>query len=143
MSHPVCIVWALVICILAGCKEPMSVEKFVPGEGPYTFFVEMADSGATYDFDFYTRVDAPRDSVRAKAALPLSVSWTSPSFHVFREDVYLPLEGSSTFFSTQVRAPYRAGVRPVEYGQWVLTVRVSDPPGGLRGMGLVVARNKQ
>jgi hypothetical protein len=39
----------------------MSVERFVGGEGPYTFFVEMGDSTASYDFDFYTRVDAPLD----------------------------------------------------------------------------------
>jgi hypothetical protein len=120
----------------------MSVEKFVAGEGPYTFFVEMTDSTATYDFDFYTRVDAPRDSIRAGAALPLSVTWTSPSFHVFREDVYLPLEGRSSFYSLQVRAPYRTGVRPGEFGQWVLNVRVDDAPEGLRGMGLVTTRKK-
>ena len=132
----------LLIFLLVGCREPMSVERFVAGEGPYTFFVEMTDSAATYDFDFYTRVDAPRDSLRARAALPLSVTWTSPSFHVFREDVYLPLEGRSSFYSLQVRAPYRADVRPGEYGQWVLSVRVDDPPEGLRGMGLVTTRKK-
>ena len=132
----------LLLLLLVGCREPMSVERFVAGEGPYTFFVEMTDSAATYDFDFYTRVDAPRDSLRARAALPLSVTWTSPSFHVFREDVYLPLEGRSSFYSLQVRAPYRADVRPGEYGQWVLSVRVDDPPEGLRGMGLVTTRKK-
>ena len=127
---------------LTGCREPMSVERFVKGEGPYTFFVDMSDSTASYDFDFYTRIDAPVDSLRSRAALPLAVTWTSPSFHVFREEVFLPLDGQSTFFSRQIRAPYRADVRPAEWGSWTLTVRVSDPPEGLRGMGLVVERNR-
>ena len=133
----------IVSLLLTGCKEPMSVERFVKGEGPYTFFVEMEDSTASYDFDFYTRVDAPLDSLRRMEALPLTVTWTSPSFHVFKEEVYLPLDGQTTFFSRQVRAPYRSGVRPEEWGQWVLAVRVADPPEGLRGMGLVVRRVRE
>ena len=120
----------------------MSVEKFVKGEGPYTFFVEMSDSTASYDFDLYTRVDAPADSLRKLAVLPLQVTWTSPTFHVFREEVYLPMEGKMSLFSKQVRAPYRAGVRPEEWGPWQVVVRVQDPPEGLCGMGLVVSRNK-
>ena len=133
----------IVSLLLTGCKEPMSVERFVKGEGPYTFFVEMEDSTASYDFDFYTRVDAPLDSLRRMEALPLTVTWTSPSFHVFKEEVYLPMDGQTTFFSRQVRAPYRSGVRPEEWGQWVLAVRVADPPEGLRGMGLVVRRVRE
>ena len=134
---------AFLFCILlTGCREPMSVEKFVRGEGPYTFFVDMVDSTAAYDFDFYTRVDAPLDSLRKMQALPLQVTWTSPSFHVFREDVYLPMEGKTSLFSRQVRAPYRAGVRPEEWGPWQVVVRVQDPPEGLCGMGLVVHRRK-
>ena len=134
----------LLTCILlAGCREPMSVERFVKGEGPYTFFVDMEDSTSTYDFDLYTRVDAPLDTLRRMAALPLQVTWTSPSFHVFREEVYLPMEGKTSLFSRQVRAPYRAGVQPVEWGQWVVGVRVTDPPEGLCGMGLIVARKRE
>ena len=134
---------AFLCCILlTGCREPMSVEKFVRGEGPYTFFVDMVDSTAAYDFDFYTRVDAPLDSLRKLQALPLQVTWTSPSFHVFREDVYLPMEGKTSLFSRQVRAPYRAGVRPEEWGPWQVVVKVQDPPDGLCGMGLIVHRRK-
>ena len=134
---------AILLCVLlTGCREPMSVEKFVRGEGPYTFFVDMVDSTAAYDFDFYTRVDAPLDSLRKIQALPLQVTWTSPSFHVFREDVYLPMEGKTSLFSRQVRAPYRAGVRPEEWGPWQVVVKVQDPPEGLCGMGLVVHRRK-
>ena len=140
MHRPLYILLALFL--ITSCREPMSVEKFVKGEGPYTFFVEMSDSTASYDFDLYTRVDAPLDSLRKMAALPLQVTWTSPSFHVFREDVYLPMEGKTSLFSRQVRAPYRAGVRPEEWGQWQVVVRVPDAPEGLCGMGLVVERKK-
>ena len=132
----------LFLLLLTGCHEPMSVERFVKGEGPYTFFVEMVDSTASYDFDLYTRVDAPMDSLRKMTSLPLTVTWTSPSFHVFKEDVYMPMEGQGSFFSRQIRVPYRAGVRPTEWGQWVIAVRVNNPPEGLRGMGLVVERKK-
>ena len=132
----------LLSVLLTGCKEPMSTERFVKGEGPFTFFVDMTDSTASYDFDFYTRVDAPVDSIRKMGALPLTVTWTSPSFHVFKEDVFMPLEGQGSFFSRQVRAPYRTGVQPEEWGQWVVAVRVTNPPEGLRGMGLVVARRR-
>ena len=142
MPQRVCIFCLLSLLICTGCREPMSVERFVKGEGPYTFFVDMSDSTATYDFDLYTRVDAPLDSLRKLAALPLQVTWTSPSFHVFREDVYLPMEGRTSLFSRQVRAPYRAGVRPEEWGQWQVVVRVPDAPEGLCGMGLVVERKK-
>ena len=134
----------LLLCILlTGCREPMSVERFVKGEGPYTFFVDMGDSTASYDFDLYTRVDAPVDTLRKMAALPLQVIWTSPSFHVFREEVYLPMDGKMSLFSKQVRAPYRAGVRLDEWGQWQIVVRVQDPPEGLCGMGLIVARKRE
>ena len=133
----------LLLCILlTGCREPMSVERFVKGEGPYTFFVEMSDSTASYDFDLYTRVDAPADSLRKLAALPLQVTWTSPTFHVFREEVYLPMDGKMSLFSKQVRAPYRAGIKPIEWGPWQLVVWVQDPPEGLCGMGLVVHRRR-
>ena len=133
----------LAFATLTGCREPMSVERFVKGEGPYTFFVDMSDSTAKYDFDLYTRVDAPLDSLRKLQALPLTVTWTSPSFHVFKEDVYLPMEGKTSLFSKEVRAPYRAGVQPEEWGQWVVGVRVNNPPEGLCGMGLIVARKRE
>ena len=120
----------------------MSVERFVAGEGPYMYFVDMGDTTATYDFDLYTRVDAPADSLRKLAALPLQVTWTSPSFHVFREEVFLPMDGKRSAFSIQVRAPYRADVRPEEPGQWTVVVRVLEVPEGLRGMGLVVERKR-
>ena len=120
----------------------MSVERFVKGEGPYTFFVDMSDSTTAYDFDLYTQVDAPVDSLRKMGALSLQVTWTSPSFHAFKEDVYLPMEGKTSFFSRQVRAPYRTGVRMDEWGPWQVVVRVQDPPDGLCGMGLIVVKNR-
>ena len=142
MTRRAIILTLIAFAALTGCREPMSVERFVKGEGPYTFFVDMTDSTAMYDFDFYTRVDEPADSLAKWGSLPLTVSWTSPSFHMFREEVYLPLEGKGTLFSRQILAPYRAGVQPEEWGMWTLTVRVGNPPEGLRGMGLVVSRKR-
>ena len=140
-SYPICVVLSLLL--VTGCREPMSVERFVKVEGPYSFFVDLSDSTATYDFEFYTRVDAPLDSLRKLTALPLQVTWTSPSFHVFREEVYMPMEGRTTFFSREVRTPYRADVQPVEPGSWTLMVRAEDLPEGFCGLGLVVKRNRQ
>jgi len=143
MTRRTVILFLIAFAALTGCREPMSVEKFVKGEGPYTFFVDMSDSSAVYDFDLYTRVDAPLDSLRKLQAMPLSVTWTSPSFHVFKEDVFLPMEGKTSLSSRQVRAPYRTGVQPDEWGQWIVAVQVEDPPKGLQGMGLVVARKRE
>ena len=98
----------------------MSVEKFVKGEGPYTFFVDMSDSTASYDFDLYTRVDAPVDSLRKLAALPLQVTWTSPTFHVFREEVYLPMEGKMSLFSPASILP----ILFIKANQWGLILAV-------------------
>ena len=40
-----------------------------------------------------------RRRVRSRiAAVPLQVTWTSPTFHVFREDVYLPMDGKMSLF---------------------------------------------
>ena len=42
----------LLACFFTACREPASVEQFLPGEGPFTFPVSMTDTAAVYDFDF-------------------------------------------------------------------------------------------
>lgn len=130
----------LLACLFTACREPASVEQFLPGEGPFTFPVSMADTAAFYDFDFYTRIDDRPDRLRSLRETPLSVVWSSPSGKLMRETVYLPLEGKMSFFSRQVRVPYRAGVQPSETGDWKLIITLPSPPEGLRGLGLVVTR---
>ena len=128
------------LSLLCACKEPPSVETFLPGDGPYVFPVEMADSTASYDFDLYTRIDADAEEIAQLQELPLDVEWKSPSDSSFRERVYLPLSGQGGPFNRDVYHPYRAGMRPVECGSWTLTFRVpADIPR--RGMGLVVRKN--
>ena len=117
---------------LLSCKEPLSREYFVPGEGPYEFSVSMTDTSAVYDLDFYTRVDA----MAFPPETALEITWTAPSDSVFRETVYLPL-------SAEVYAPYRKACVPSEYGVWKLTVAVPEAKfiGEFRGLGLVVKRS--
>ena len=130
--------------LLAGCREPMSVERFVPGEGPYAFRVDMGDTTLAYDFDLYTRIDDRPEAILNRRELPLRMEWKAPSDSLFREEVYLPLQGKASFFSRQVLVPYRADMRPFEAGEWTLTVSLPDTLSvpGLRGMGLVITKHR-
>lgn len=120
----------VVFLAVFSCREPASVEVFVPAPGPYTFTVDMQDSTAVYDFDLYTRIDAADVPVQ----IQLVLRWTSPSDSVYRESVYMPLDGRDVY------VPYRSGVQPYECGLWELTVAVPSAPEGLRGMGLVTRK---
>ena len=54
----------------------------------------------------------------------------------------VPVSGSNeTFYSRQVRTPYRAGVVPSEAGTWQLRAALPVSVPGLRGLGLVIKRN--
>lgn len=130
----------LSLCLLlaVSCAEPLSREQFVGGKGPYVFTVDMSDTTAAYDFDFYTRVD----SREVPAFVELLIRWTSPTDSVLRETVFLPMEGRRIWFSTQVYQAYRADVRPATPGLWTLTVSAPSQPSGFRGMGLVTRKQK-
>lgn len=129
----------LLLVTLAACREPLSTERFIRGEGPFVFPVDMSDTTAAYDFDLYTRVDA----MDIPSSVPLRMSWTSPSDSLYTETVYLPLQGRHGVFSMDVYQAYRADMRPVEAGEWTLTVSaLSQLPEGFRGLGLVVRKNK-
>lgn len=127
------------IGLAVSCKEPLSTEKFIRGEGPYSFTVDMSDSTAVYSLDFYTRVDA-RD---CPPSLPVMISWTSPSDSVYSEGGELPLFGRRSVFSTDVYAPFMADVSPFESGVWTLgVVPLAQLPEGFRGLGLVVSKKR-
>ena len=123
------------LLLLSACREPASVENFIPGEGPYVFTMDMADTTVVYNLDLYTRIDAASER-EIPSEMPLLIQWTSPSDSLFREKVFLPL-------APQVYRPYRAGVVPREPGRWKLTVTAPSAPEGLRGMGLVLSKAKQ
>ena len=128
----------LTLLLAASCTEPLSKERFVRGAGPYVFPVDMTDSTAAYDLDFYTRLDG----MEAPPFVELLVRWRSPSDSLFRETVYLSVDAPRRAFSRQIYAPYRADVRPLEPGVWTLTVTVPSRPEGFRGLGLVVRKVK-
>lgn len=119
---------------LASCREPSSVEQFVPGDGPFQFSVDMSDSLAMYDFDFYSRLDTKPSE--CPSSLLLMVRWISPVDSVFRENVYLPVR------SGEVYQPYRADVVPSIYGRWTLVVACPEASSvkGFRGLGLVTVK---
>ena len=124
----------LILLVMAvSCREPLSTEKFIRGEGPFEFVVEMRDSLALYDFDFFTRVDARK----CPGETELLVRWVSPSDSVFSETVYLPLECGDVY------EPYRRGCVPAEFGTWKCVVAIPEAVfiDGFRGLGLVVKRD--
>lgn len=110
----------------------MSVETFIQGDGPFEFTVDMTDSLAVYDFDFYSRVDAPE----CPSDLLLMIRWISPLDSVFRENVYLPLHPG------EVYEHYRPDVVPSAYGEWRMVVACPEAQGleGFRGLGLVTVK---
>ena len=124
----------LLFMALASCREPMSVETFIPGDGPFEFTVDMTDSLAVYDFDFYSRLDT--EPAACPGSLLLMIRWVSPTESVYRESVYLPVKPG------EVYEHYRADVVPSEYGEWKLVVACPEASAvkGFRGLGLVTLK---
>lgn len=119
-------VLALVLCFIASCARPASVETFVKadGSGVYDFEINMTDSLHVYDLSFYTRLDGGR----APSGFPMKVYLTSPSGQTYVENVYF--DCSKGWIS-----PYRTGLVPVEHGLWTMSVRAAAD--GMCGLGLV------
>ena len=130
------------VLMALSCRQPGSVEQFVAGGTcPFTFAVDMSDTLSVYDFDFYTRLDGHHRDIESDVEMPLTLTWEAPSGALAVESVFVPLSGSSeTFYSRQVRVPYRAGVVPSEAGIWTLRASVPVSVPGLRGLGLIVRR---
>ncbi len=137
---------ALLLVLLASCREPLSSEQFVRGAGPYVFTVDMSDTTAAYDFDLFTRLEGTHtEIITLQPNALLRAEWRSPSDSVMVEKVYLPLHGErSTYYTKDIYEPYWADVRPVEPGIWTLTIRPEDRAQvlPLRGMGLVVKKHR-
>lgn len=126
---------ACAVVLVAACGEPVSRENFIrsDGSGEYAFQVEMTDSAATYDLSFYTAIDRPLMQPDTLGSFPMQLLWRSPSGRYFSETVYYPADSAIVH--------YRTGLVLSETGSWELQVTVSPEPDGLRGLGLVVARN--
>ena len=121
--------------LLAACGEPPSREMFIrsDGTGEYSFPMELSDSTAAYDISFYTVIDRPVMAPDTLRSFPMQLIWRSPSGRYFSETVHYPADS--------VRVCYRRGLVPSETGSWTLSVSDAPEPDGLRGMGLIVARN--
>ena len=130
----------LLLFAAVACREPRSAENFVPGGGPYTFSIDMADTLKVYDFSLYTRLDGSPEDLGPIQEVLLWMDWISPSGQKAAEKVYMPLKGRSSFFSRQVLVPYRADMRPAEPGEWTLVITPVSPPEELVGMGLIVTK---
>lgn len=121
--------------LLCRCGLPDSAEYYVTAgnaeAGVYPFNLDMADSTASYDVFFYTRVDGGRGG-----GLCLDVKWTSPSGKTFSETVYM-----NSGDSKGIKECYRSGLEPVEPGVWKLEIKPAGSLPGLRGMGVICNRN--
>ena len=126
---------ACAVVLIAACGEPASRERFIrsDGSGEYAFQVEMTDTSASYDLSFYTAIDRPLMQPDTLGSFPMRLLWRSPSGRFYSETVYYPADSSIVH--------YRTGLIPSENGSWELQISISPEPAGLRGMGLVVARN--
>lgn len=127
---------AAALCLLAGCSRPTAGELFLPApRNSYDFPVEVADSLASFDFSFFTRVDF---GSKVSEPVRLDVAWVAPSdSSVWRETVYM-LTGDEA--GTLQR--YRTGVTFPRTGEWTLKVSMSPEIKGLRGLGLVWKENR-
>lgn len=143
-----------VLLSAVSCSEPDSQEMFISAskvgsDGLYHFPVDFSDSLAvSYDISFFSRVDCNRIKISDAKDFPMLVTWESPSGLKYGEKVYFGLHESShgsDFYSSQYRMLYRKDIVPVQKGVWELTVRVDNPDGlrGLRGLGLIVKRNRE
>lgn len=129
---------ALVRCLPAVllavcCSQPSSREYFIrsDGSGEYAFEMEMADSLASYDISFFTRIDRSPAAGAAGETFPIDIVWRSPSGRYYSESVI--------YLADSVRVRYRSGLRPPEYGLWGLTVTMPREPEGIRGLGVICA----
>ena len=130
---------ALILCFAAVCcSRPPSEEDFVRADeacrGVYPFSADMSDSLCTYSIFFYTKVDNVRDSIE----IPVRVELLSPSGQKYSEDVSM-----RAGHSKGDKRIYRSSVSPVEYGIWELKLSPLIEIRGLRGMGLIIERDKQ
>ena len=166
--HAVTLLLLLSACRPASYEQFVRADQ-APG-GVYEFRLDMGDSLATYDLSLYTRVDAGLLKADEPArSLGLEICWSPagaetapapvmsdlssvmsdlasvmpdfdraslPDSISLRETVYLPYGGKAG--STHL---YRSGIRPSPAGEWRLVIRPTDPPEGLRGIGIICKRH--
>lgn len=83
----------------------------------YEFRIPQADTLALYDFRFFSGQEA------MDLPVALDVRWVSPSVQIYREEVWLPMDGKPHY--------YRLRLRFVEQGDWTLRVYPGEKVSGL------------
>lgn len=136
MMHRTAVLLFLFCCLALSCTPPGAYEKFVPAPGTeeniYIFDVDLSDTTCLYDVSFYTKVDTPLVKPREMKSFKMDIFWVSPSDVRFEEIVYYP--------SWETTVLYRSSVEVAEAGEWRLAIQLTDPPKGLRGLGVVFKR---
>lgn len=113
------------LCLAWSCQRPSGVSDFIKGQRvEYEFRIPQADTLALYDFRFFSGQEAMDSPVA------LGVRWVSPSAQIYREEVWLPMDGKPHY--------YRLGLRFVEQGDWTLRVY---PKKKLSGLGISWEKN--
>lgn len=136
--------------LVLSCSRPESDELFVrPGGkdvmGRYCFILDMDDPQYVYDVDVYIPTSADR-----RHASPFSedvtVEWKAPSGARYKETVTFSsqTEVQRSFFNSTFLYHYRAGLVPVEYGQWKLSLQFPsdfEEKNHANGIGIRLIRN--
>lgn len=139
-----------VLLALVSCREPLSRESFVRASardtlGRYAFSLPLVDSSRTYDLSFYTRSTlSDRHFKNLPDTCYYDLVLESPSGSAFGETLCFLRDSysASSFFSKAYNIPFREGFRPVEYGDWLLYIKVYDEETlGLDGFGLKLSKN--
>lgn len=134
------------ICFLflaVACSNPKSVEQFVPAEGDaaaYRFTLDLSDTTLVWDLGFYGRIDGTREQLEGLDVLPLDVRFTAPDGSQYGEHVQVPLHRDNPL-SLSFDETYRRGMKPVQPGEWELTLSAPNAPEGLTGVGIILNHN--
>ena len=124
----------LLLAALSACRQPRAREFFLRANdsGEYSFSLDLSDTLAAYDISFYTALDRPPFHRDTLVCFPMQIVWRSPSGRYFSETVYYPADS--------VKARYRTGLIPSEYGDWTVAVTLPSQPASLRGLGIICER---
>ena len=128
---------AVMPLLVLSCARPASDESFVffDEDGYANFTLDMKDS-LDYSLQLYIYADAsPEDT------LAVQIDYMSPREVLYREDVTLTAaDAASGGVLTRV---LRSGFRPVNYGIWKASVRMTGEYENVNGAGLRLYRDKK
>lgn len=114
------------------CSRPYMQENFVKTSerdeyGRYEFVLDMADS-SSYSISFLIIMDCNRKQFNLFDNASVNVMWGSPSGRFYEEKVWFSRDDLSqeTMLSRVFLLPYRAKLRPFEYGKWSVYLTLDE-----------------